>query len=108
MGLGKEQRRPVLHASSAKGGMRTALFAYKPDGLGKPSAISSRILQRRCALWSGATRLMRERGEVEFAAGAALAAQAIERALPLGVEVGVEDEGRVGIDHQPGIVLHLA
>src|SRR5260370_16642892 len=83
-------------------------FGYGPVWLGKASTISSRILQRRCAFWLGASGLMRERGEVELAARAALAAQTIERALPLGVEVGVEHQGRVGIDHQPSIVVHLA
>src|SRR5580704_18592899 len=61
----------------------------------------------RCPAGSGATGLMREGRRVEPPARTALAAQTIERALPLGGEVGVEHQRCIAVDHQPGIVLHL-
>src|SRR2546423_10454337 len=57
---------------------------------------------------SGPSHLMRIGRRIEAPAEHCLAAQSVERTLPLGLEVGVEHQRSVGLDHQPGIVLHLA
>src|SRR5690242_12400438 len=55
---------------------------------------------------SGAPNLMRVRRRIE-ASAASLAAKPIERPLPLGLEIDIEHQSRVGIDYQPCIILHL-
>src|SRR5471030_475144 len=111
MGLGRKRQRPG-YAHQRKGRLAMAFFRNNPARLlmyrAPPARVVCRTLNalRRDPLSS--TSLVRVGRQIEAAAGATLAAKAIERALPLGLEVRIEHEGGVGIDHQPGVVLHLA